>query len=343
METMEPPEASAAVATPEEDSEATSMLVGLNLTSSRFHYEHESLYVESSGNICTEDGRTISFSMDLSMERTTTSMTQVSVAAQALIDPLVLSFSGEVPSFSSCSFQFDLDGDGEEEEIMRPACGCGFLALDHNADGRINDGLELFGPSSGSGFGELAAFDSDANLWIDENDPIFDQLLVWMQGDGGEGELLSLAEAGVGAIAVQNAETPFQLQNSAGETIGEVAATGLFITEDGQVRSMQEIDLAVQGEEAAVHRQSIAESEEAIFALREILSLQRLKMRLMLARTRLRVHQPGFDPLQRIVMALEEQQERFASGLDSPDSPADPLLATIIQQSSRRQRSELPS
>jgi hypothetical protein len=45
-------------------------------------------------------------------------------------------------------------------------------------DGRVNDGRELFGPRTGDGFAELAAYDDDGNNWIDENDGIHDNLSI---------------------------------------------------------------------------------------------------------------------------------------------------------------------
>jgi hypothetical protein len=45
-------------------------------------------------------------------------------------------------------------------------------------DGRVNDGRELFGPITGDGFAELAAYDDDGNNWIDENDGIYDNLSI---------------------------------------------------------------------------------------------------------------------------------------------------------------------
>ena len=74
---------------------------------------------------------------------------------------------------------FDIDADGEEESISYLQGGSGYLALDKNGDGVINDGSELFGTKSGDGFADLAEYDADGNGWIDENDPIFDKLLIW--------------------------------------------------------------------------------------------------------------------------------------------------------------------
>lgn len=73
----------------------------------------------------------------------------------------------------------DLDADGMEDQISFVLPGSGFLALDLNGDGRINDGRELFGPETGDGFAELARYDEDGNQWIDENDPVFERLRIW--------------------------------------------------------------------------------------------------------------------------------------------------------------------
>ena len=61
-----------------------------------------------------------------------------------------------------------LGGDGWRRRISWMKPGDGLLAYDRNADGKANDGRELFGPQSGDGFGELAALDSDGNGAIDE-------------------------------------------------------------------------------------------------------------------------------------------------------------------------------
>lgn len=56
--------------------------------------------------------------------------------------------------------------------------GSGFLALDRNQNGVVDDGSELFGTQSGDGFAHLALYDQDSNGWIDANDPVFDKLRI---------------------------------------------------------------------------------------------------------------------------------------------------------------------
>ena len=120
-----------------------------------------------------------------------------------LCDPLVINLEGNVAQVSDHTFFFDIDCDGVEDEISKLISGSGFLALDQNGDGIINDGSELFGTQSGNGFADLAKFDSDGNGFIDENDEIFDRLKIWCMAENGQPHLYSLKEQGVGAIGLE--------------------------------------------------------------------------------------------------------------------------------------------
>lgn len=262
---------------------------GLTLSTVTSYHVEESLLFAAQGSITSTDGRSISFELNLSMTSQTTVTRTMNFDAGLLLDPLVLQFDTSSPLLGDSFFTFDLDGDGKAEQLARPGCGCGFLAFDRNGDGMINNGLELFGPSSGSGFAELAQLDGDANLWLDENDPLFSRLSVWRPGVNGETKLQSLAEAGVGAIALTHAGTTFQLRAGDGRVLGQVAASGIFLTENGEVRALQELDLAVAGDirpplpggGAAMPPETL----EAIAVLRHIITMQRLRLRfLVLAR-----------------------------------------------------------
>jgi len=262
--------------------ESTAQRLTLSTVTS-YHVE-ESLLFAAQGAIISTDGRDISFELNLSLTSQTTLTSTMRFDVDLLLDPLVLQFDTTSPLLGNSFFTFDLDGDGKTEQLARPGCGCGFLAFDRNGDGVINDGLELFGPHSGSGFGELAQLDSDANQWIDENDPLFSRLSVWRLGEDG-GALQSLAEAGVGAIALTHAGTTFQLRDGDGRILGQVAASGIFLTEEGEVRPLQELDLAVAGEASPLLRRGNSaamspETFEAFTVLRHIIAMQRLRLRL---------------------------------------------------------------
>jgi hypothetical protein len=139
----------------------------------------------------------------------------------------------------------DLDGDGKEEKISFLEQGSGFLALDQNGDGIINDGNELLGPKTGDGFRELAAFDSDENGWIDENDPVFHNLRIWIKDETGKDSLVALGEKGLGAIYLGNVNTNFSLKGEENELQAQIQKTGIFLKEDGQAGTIQHIDFAI--------------------------------------------------------------------------------------------------
>ncbi len=249
-------------------------------------YEYEKVSVASKGSVQLADGRNVDFSLSLTMERE--SIVRESVAWQSargiLMDPLVLNFDCDLKSLMNRSFQFDLNCDGKNDELCSLQPGTGFLALDLNNDQKINDGRELFGPTTGHGFQELAQYDLDLNDWIDENDPIFSSLRIWRPE---KTQMMSLAEAGVGAICLTHDKSGFQLRNRQNRLLGEVAATGIFLTEDGEVKPLQEIKLAVNGEEdnssGILFRKE--ETDSRLF-LKEMIATRQAEVRAM-ARLRL--------------------------------------------------------
>lgn len=160
------------------------------------------------------------------------------------MDPLVINTGFGITRISDKKFKFDLDSDGEEESISTLGEGSGFLAYDKNEDGVINNGLELFGALTGDGFSELSEYDYDKNGWIDEADEIFSKLKVWLKNEDGTDKLISLKEAGIGAIYLGNVPTEFSEKGLAGLN-GIIRSTGLFLGEDGEVGTVMHIDLAV--------------------------------------------------------------------------------------------------
>jgi hypothetical protein len=209
--------------------------------------EEEALTFAATGQVVTADGQTIDFQLQLAMHREFTATTRVQIRAgdAKLVDPLVINFNGKAAALTGGRFAFDLDADGNTEQIAGLAPGSGFLALDRNQDGKINNGLELFGPASGDGFGELAQLDSDGNGWLDENDPRYAELRIWMPDGAGNDSLSTLAQKKVGAILLSPAETAFALKDSGNGLLGQLRETSVFLGENGGAGTVQEIDLAV--------------------------------------------------------------------------------------------------
>lgn len=210
--------------------------------------ENETSTFSASGLIKTADGREIRFELNVAMQRSyyeeNSTRLRLGDAARK-IDPLVLNFSGDAASLDNQRFSFDLNSDGQSEQIARLATGSAYLVLDRNADGRVNNGQELFGPQTGDGFAELATLDDDRNGWIDENDSAFNQLRLWSPDTQGGGALRTLAENGVGAISLARLATPFDLKNNNNELLGQIRSSGIFLHESGRAGTIQQIDLTV--------------------------------------------------------------------------------------------------
>jgi hypothetical protein len=177
----------------------------------------------------------------LTMERAeaTTSEVHVRAGDAAKVDPLVLNLQGGAAAFDGTT-SFDLNADGRAETVARLAPGSAYLALDRNGNGAIDSGAELFGPSTGSGFGELAALDGDQNGWVDEGDAAFSRLSLWNPTTGA---LTALKAADVGAISTTSAGTAFDVKQG-GALQASVARTGLYLHEsDGSAGTVQHVDL----------------------------------------------------------------------------------------------------
>ncbi len=211
--------------------------------------ESESTNFRTTGTTLTEDGRAINFNVDFGMSRHFAAAFQsleMEDYTAALCDPLIINVGADTTDISDRKFFFDLDNDGKEEEISGLNSGSGFLALDKNNDGKINNGSELFGTDSGDGFKDLTHYDSDGNGWIDENDPVYNRLKVWYNEGNGKEKLISLKDAGVGAIYLGNVETLFSDKNTnTGELNGIIRRTGIFLKENGNTGTIQHVDLAL--------------------------------------------------------------------------------------------------
>jgi hypothetical protein len=205
--------------------------------------ETEATSFEAAGSVTTADGRAIELAVAQVQERVEARSTSIAIRAgdAKKVDPLVLNLANAPVAFEG-SQTFDLDADGKAETIAKLDAGHAYLALDRNGNGIVDDGSELFGPATGDGFRELAAEDSDGNGWIDEADPVFAGLKLWSPASQEGGSLVGLADAGVGAIALQSVSTPFTMKSS-GETQGYVSRTGIFLREDGEVGTIQHVDL----------------------------------------------------------------------------------------------------
>lgn len=222
---------------------------GLSYQSVFYHSEQESMEFSAVGNVTTADGRSIQFDMTVGMSREfiQQSSMRIEMGDARLVDPLVINYASNSATLTDEKFRFDIDNDGTEDQVSRLGAGSGFLALDLDQDGKINNGGELFGTQSGNGFEDLAAYDGDGNGWIDENDAIFHKLRIWSVDSQGNSSLYSLGEKGVGAIYLGNVSSQYTLKGAGVDnpTNGVIQRSGVFLHESGAAGSIQHVDFAI--------------------------------------------------------------------------------------------------
>ena len=132
------------------------------------------------------------------------------------VSPLVIDLNGDGVQTLGLDqgVAFDLSGSGTRVQTGWVDRHDGLLAMDLNHDGLINNGAELFGngtllangSKAADGWAALAGLDSNADGLIDARDALFADLRVWrdadVDGTTDAGELLSLADAGIGSISL---------------------------------------------------------------------------------------------------------------------------------------------
>ncbi|MFZ3019434.1 MAG: VCBS domain-containing protein [Gallionella sp.] len=195
-------------------------------------------------------------------------------AAQRFIpkkDPLTLDLNGngiETVGINAANpVYFDLTGEGVQSSVGWVAPSDGFLVLDRNGDGVINDGTELFGDATPAyeagitqastssartvdGFAALAQEDTNADGVVNSADANFANLRVWQDlnqdGVSQANELKTLSELGIESFNVASIEHSQLLANG-----NQIADTGSYTRTDGTTGTagvtagMADINLAV--------------------------------------------------------------------------------------------------
>ncbi|NRA61905.1 MAG: hypothetical protein HRU25_13575, partial [Psychrobium sp.] len=132
-------------------------------------------------------------------------------------DPLTLDLNGDGIHLTNLEegVYFDQNGNGIKNLSQWNSPEDGFLVLDRNMNGSIDNGTELFGDSTSinaqgdtaeNGYDALAVFDINADGKIDHNDSVYNDLNVWIDknsdGISQSDELFTLAEIGVASISL---------------------------------------------------------------------------------------------------------------------------------------------
>ncbi len=205
--------------------------------------EHSRMDFSAEGSVRLEDGTLRSFSLSIRWEQHFSESLSLRMQdGKIMTDPLVISFDGTQP-LSANAFAFNLSGK-EGQSLPYLSGNAGYLARDLDGDGAIASGRELFGPQSGKGFMELSALDGDKNGWIDSSDAAYKQLRVWTVTQQTE-TLLTLEQAGIGAISLQTAALDYTAKSDADTPIAHYKQASVALGETGGVYGVFEVDVAV--------------------------------------------------------------------------------------------------
>lgn len=222
-----------------------------NFKLTREYYQESNIEFNTKALVKTNRGE-IHIDLDLSFSQKFAEVHESSYTSRETVfmDPLIINYHGNLTSYDNISpkmrFEFDLNSDGENELIPELKKGAGFLALDKDNNGKIDNGNELFGANSGDGFGELSQYDEDGNSWIDENDSVFNDLLVWEKNEEGENSLITLGQAGIGAIYLAAADSAYTYASGINENYAQLKQSSFYLKENGEAGLVTSVDFATE-------------------------------------------------------------------------------------------------
>ncbi len=169
-------------------------------------------------------------------------------------DPLALDLDGDgietIGASQASAILFDHNGDGRLTGSGWVKPDDGFLVLDRNGNGTIDNGSELFGvdtplPSgrfATTGFEALSSVDTNSDGVVNGNDGYFSALRVWrdlnQDGVSQAEELQSLASLGIASIYIKAQDDRVDLANGNVRT-----ATGVFRRTDGTTGAAYNLEL----------------------------------------------------------------------------------------------------
>jgi len=169
-------------------------------------------------------------------------------------DPLTLDLDGDgIETTAQTGWNgvlFDHNNNGQKTGTGWLSGDDGFLVLDKNNNGTIDNGNELFGDNTqltngadaSDGFAALADVDSNQDGQIDSNDAIFNDLRVWQDlnqdGISQANELKTLTELNIASLSTTGTATG-TAQNG-----NIITHTGSFTKTDGSTGQTGNLDLA---------------------------------------------------------------------------------------------------
>ena len=213
------------------------------------YFQKSSLEYNTQAFVKTNRGQiNIDLELSFSQEFYEVHKSKITSKKTIYLDPLIINYNSNLSSFDNISdsmkFTFDLNSDGKDELIPNLKNGSGFLTLDKNHNKTIDNGNELFGANTNDGFEELREFDEDENSWIDENDSIFKDLLIWEKNENGDNSLISLGQAGVGAIYLSAVDSGFTYSSGIRDDYARLKEASFYLKEDGKAGLVTSVEFA---------------------------------------------------------------------------------------------------
>ena len=173
---------------------------------------------------------------------------QFSKRKYGYLDAIVLDLDRdgiETKRFSKTKARFDMNGDGIADDTGWTTSRDGFLVVDRNENGRIDDGSELSfyldAPEARSAMQGLASFDTNGDGLVSVLDERFGELKVWVDADhdgrSDTGELRTLADHGIVSISLRAAAS--EDTNKVGRNV--LLSTAVFNFADGSMGTVGDV------------------------------------------------------------------------------------------------------
>jgi hypothetical protein len=176
------------------------------------------------------------------------------IAPPIRIAPLTLDLDGDGIETTAQSgwngVLFDHNNDDKKTATGWLSGDDGFLVMDRNGNGTIDNGTELFGDNTqlsngdtaSDGFAALADIDSNQDGLIDVNDSAFANLRVWQDknqdGVSQPDELKTLDQLGIASLST------IGTASGASQNGNVITHTGTFTKTDGSIGQTGNLDLA---------------------------------------------------------------------------------------------------
>ena len=169
-----------------------------------------------------------------------------------VVDPILLDLNGDGVIGTTAlkdGVYFDHNGDKFAGKTSWVNKDDGILVIDKNNNGVIDDGSEVFGDNyvksngnkASSGFDALADLDSNGDGVISAEDSEFSNIKI-LKGDG---SLISLEEAGIVSISLNNTSAGDDGNGIIDENRNTLVSLGSFVRGDGSIGSLGDFNLVV--------------------------------------------------------------------------------------------------